>query len=70
MRIKVIIRDGIIEAVLTDAPAEQLPDVEIVDINGDYEDYKQLKERADELYADKSLHETAFSVTHFDDNNE
>ena len=51
MRVKVVIEDGIITDVLSDGEAE----VEIIDVNVDYEDY------------DDTLHEIDFTVTNFEE---
>ena len=63
MRIKVIIRDGIAEAVLMDT--EEPVEIEVVDYCKDYEDAEQLEAYMDELYADKSLHQRDFTVARF-----
>lgn len=59
--VKVIIRDGIVQDVLSTEPVE----IEIVDINKDYEDYDRLCEYENELYADETLKSQDFTVTHF-----
>lgn len=65
-KIKVIIRDGIVESVLGTDAAKSL-DVEIVDINKDYEDCEELKDYADELYADPKYREMEFKIARFGD---
>lgn len=63
MKVKVIIRDGIVQSVLSTDPVE----VEIVDIDKDYEDYDSLMAYEQELYNDSSLQEQEFTVAHFED---
>lgn len=62
MKVKVIIRDGIVQSVLSTNPVE----VEVVDIDKDYEDYENLSAYEQELYADCSLQEQEFTVAHFE----
>lgn len=64
MKIKVIIHDGIVTNVLADESAKEV-DVEIVDIDRDYEDYDELQEYEEELYGDKNLQEIGYSVANF-----
>lgn len=64
--VKVIIRDGIVQDVLSTEPVE----IEIVDINKDYEDYDSLCEYESELYADESLKSQDFTVAHFEEEDE
>ena len=59
MRVKVVIEDGIITDVLSDGEAE----VEIIDVNVDYEDYDALCKRRQEVLEDDTLHEIDFTVT-------
>ena len=59
--VKVISRDGIVQDVLSTEPVE----IEIVDINKDYEDYDRLCEYENELYADETLKSQDFTVAHF-----
>ena len=59
--VKVIIRDGIVQDVLSTEPVE----IEIVDINKDYEDYDRLCEYENALYADETLNSQDFTVAHF-----
>lgn len=61
MKIKIIILDGITVNVLADGAA----DVEIVDIDSDYEDYEALCRYEAELLSNESLHEIPFAVAHF-----
>lgn len=60
--VKVIINSGIVTGVLSDGS----PNVEIVDINPDYEDYDSLKEYEESLYKCPDLKERDFTVAHFD----
>ena len=55
MKVIVIIHDGIVSGARTDI-AEPL-EVEVLDIDKDYEDYERLKEYEDQLYTDPSLRE-------------
>ncbi|OUP56902.1 hypothetical protein [Pseudoflavonifractor sp. An184] len=66
MRIKVIIVDGIVTSVLTDGDAE----IEIIDINQDYRDCRQLCAYEEELHRDAELRESAFTVANFCDDSE
>ena len=52
LRVKVIIRSGVPEAVLADGNV----DVEIIDIDKDYDDYEALCKRKREVLDDKTLH--------------
>lgn len=61
MRVKVIIRDGIVSEVLTDGQA----DVEIIGIDKDYEDYDALCRYEQSLYEDAGLKSIDFTVAHF-----
>lgn len=60
-KVKVIIHDGVVMEVLADGPV----DVEIVDVDVDYEDYNELSDYEQELYKDKSLKPSDFTVAHF-----
>lgn len=66
MRIKVIIVDGIVTSVLTDGDAE----IEIIDINRDYRDCRQLGAYEEELRRGADIHESAFTVANFCDDSE
>ena len=59
--VKVIIREGIIQDVLSTEPVE----IEIIDLNKDYEDYDKLCEYESKLYADETLKSQDFTVVHF-----
>ena len=63
-KIRVIIRDGIVESVLS-VGAATAPDVEIVAIDKDYEDCRELNEYADKLYADPKCKEVDFKLVRF-----
>lgn len=63
VRVKVIINDGIAVGVLADGDV----DVEIVDVDKDYEDYEALKEYEEKLYGDTTLKEREYTVAHFGD---
>lgn len=65
-KVKVIIEEGIATGVLADGDVE----VEIVDIDPDYEDYKALKEYEEEIRGDPALKEREFAVAHFEDGEE
>ncbi len=60
-RVKVIINDGIVTGVLADGAV----DVEIIDVDEDYEDCEALKKYESEVYEDKTLEEQQFTVAHF-----
>lgn len=61
MKVKVIIWEGIVTGVLADGDV----DVEIIDVDPDYEDYKELKIYEEELHSDPALKEQDFTVAHF-----
>lgn len=63
MRVKVIINNGIATEVLADGPVE----LEVVDIDDDYEDYDKLLEYKKELHKDESLKSVDFTVAHFEE---
>ena len=63
VKIKVIIHEGITINVLADGMA----DVEIVDIDSDYEDYDALCVYEANLLQDSSLSELPFTVAHFEE---
>ncbi len=60
--IKVIIHDGIVVDVLTTAPV----DVEVLDIDRDYEDFDALTRYEEELRQDPELRSRDYTVAHFD----
>lgn len=64
MKIKVIIYGGIVDSVLADEQAKEV-DVEIVDLDKDYEDYDELEEYTQKLHNDESLQEIGYSVARF-----
>lgn len=59
--VKVIINDGVVTGVLADGSV----DVEIIDVDEDYEDCEALKKYEKEVYEDKTLEERQFTVAHF-----
>lgn len=61
--IKLIIRDGIVEGGLAEAGGEPV-EVEVVDIDKDYEDADWLGSYADELYADSHYEKIPVYVAH------
>ena len=61
--IKVIIEEGIAVGVLADGDVE----VEIVDIDPDYEDYEALRKYEEEIRGDPALKEREFAVAAFED---
>lgn len=64
-QIKIIIRDGIVESVLSDCV--QIPaEVEVVDVNRDYADFEQLRAYADAIYADSAFKELPLTYAHFE----
>lgn len=63
MRVKVIINEGIVQDVLCDGA--ESPEIEVVDVNKDYEDYGELSKYQDALYADPSLHSCPYTSAHF-----
>ena len=63
MKIKVIIEEGIVSGVLANGDAE----VEIVDIDPDYEDYEALRKYEEEIRNDPALQEREFTVARFGD---
>ncbi len=62
MRVKVIIYEGIATEVLADGPV----DLEVVDIDGDNEDYDKLMKYDEELHKDESLKSVDFTVAKFE----
>lgn len=66
MKIKVMIENGIIQTVLGDNTASQTNlEIEIVDVNSDYEDLDKMKEYAEKLYSNKELVDIPYCVTNF-----
>ena len=63
MKVKIIIEEGIAVGVLADGDVE----VEIIDIDPDYEDYEALQSYEKEVRNDPSLREREFTVAHFED---
>lgn len=65
-KIKTIIYDGVVDCVLAGgALAENPPEIEIVDVNRDYEDYEALDAHAGNLRRDDRLHGIPFTVADF-----
>lgn len=64
--VKVIITDGIVSGVL----ANKEVDVEIINIDDDYEDYEALCQYEDNLRNDKTLQDYDFTVAHFEEKSE
>lgn len=62
IRVKVIINDGIVTGVLADGDAE----VEVIDIDKDYEDYEAISKYEEEVRSDPSLKERDYTVAHFE----
>ena len=63
VKVKIIIEEGIAVGVLADGEVE----VEIIDIDPDYEDYEALKSYEKEIRIDPGLRECQFTVAHFED---
>ena len=66
MKVIVIIRDGIVSDARTDIP-EPL-EVEVLNIDRDYEDYEHLNEYEDQLYSDPTLRSVNPTTVRFDEN--
>lgn len=66
IRVKVIINDGVACGVLADGDV----DVEIVDVDRDYEDADALEKYEEELRNDPSLKELDYTVAHFNGDGE
>ena len=66
VKVKIIIEEGIATGVLADGDVE----IEIVDIDPDYEDYEALREYEKEIRGDPALKEREFAVAHFGDGEE
>ena len=65
MDIKVIIRDGIVESVLAKDVSDKQPNIEIVSVDDDYEDYEQLRDYAETVYTDPTSQEYPFTCASF-----
>ena len=63
VKVKIIIEEGIAVGVLADGDVE----IEIIDIDPDYEDYEALKSYEEEIRSDLGLRECQFTVAHFED---
>lgn len=65
-KIKIIIYDGIVDCILASGTvAKNPPEIEIVDVDADYEDYKDLDDYATKLREDNSFTGIPFSVDDF-----
>ena len=62
VKVKVIIEEGIVASVLADDDVE----VEIIDIDPDYEDYEALKKYKEEVSGDPTMREREFTVAAFE----
>lgn len=65
MNVKVIIHGGIVTCVLTDGDNVN---VEIIDIDKDYDDYDALLNYEQELAHDDRLHDVSFTTANFTGN--
>lgn len=65
MEIKVIIRNGIVESVLAKDVSNAQPNIEIVPVDKDYEDYEQLRDYAETMYSDPDYQEYPFTSASF-----
>lgn len=64
IQIKVIIRDGIVEAALCDDT--RLPiNIEVVDVDKGYDDYKELLDYAESLYCNPKYAEISLTIADF-----
>lgn len=63
LKVKVIINEGVASSVLADGDVE----VEIIDIDPDYEDYEALREYEEELYEQEDLKPIDFTTAHFEE---
>ena len=63
VKVKVIIEEGIATSVLANGDVE----VEIIDIDPDYEDYEALRKYEEEFRGDPAMKERAFTVATFED---
>lgn len=61
--VKVIIEDGIVQDVMSDASV----DLEVVDVDSDCEDADKLLEYRDQIYKDKNLKSIEFDFADFKD---
>lgn len=62
MKVKIIIYGGIVSDVLADGEV----DVEVVDIDKDYEDYHALLRYEEELRQDLTLKSRGYTCAHFE----
>lgn len=61
--VKVIIEDGIVQDVMSDASV----DLEVVDVDSDCEDADKLREYRDQIYKDRNLKSIEFDFADFKD---
>ena len=64
LQVKVILNEGIVEGVLKDQ--ETPVEVEVVDVNKDYDDYEQLRDYRAALYEDKSFRSCDYTTANFE----
>lgn len=65
-KIKIIVRDGIVEAVLSDCVLMQT-NAEVIDIEKDFEDYNELKNYAEEISDNPEYKEIPVTYANFID---
>lgn len=65
LEIKVIINEGVVEAVLKnqDIPVR----LEVIDINTDYSDYEALEDYRNEVYDDPAFKDCDYTVANFEE---
>lgn len=61
IRVKVIVHDGVVQDVLSSSPV----DLEVIDIDKDYEDYDALVQYEEELWSNPLLQSQDFTVAYF-----
>ena len=64
MKVIVIIESGIVSGVRSDS--REPTEVEILDIDKDYEDYERLRDYKDSVYKDESLEDIEYVTVRFD----
>ena len=65
-KIKIIVRDGIVESVLSDCILMHT-NVEVIDIEKDFQDYEELKDYAEEIYNNDEYKEIPVTYANFID---
>ena len=65
-KIKIIVRDGIVESVLSDCILMQT-NAEVIDVEKDFEDYNELKRYAEEIYDKPEYKEIPVTYANFVD---